>query len=369
MSNNKRKTPYFLVDLKKIKKEFISFKYSICSANRDDIIAFAVKANYDKKILSTLHTLGSYFEVSSYDEYSMIVKNIPSSQIIVNGCIENQSIIKKYISQKCLVIIDSITRLQWLNKLNTAVNIGIRLNIDTIREKYDHFSEKSSRFGISIDDFHEVLKYKNLSIVCLHIHISNHTKEPNTYGMLIDIMCKIAKKYKLKDLMYIDVGGGYKIAKHFWNYNDYTAQIYKILKKNNLEHIKLIYEPGNAITRTSTSYITTVIDKKRLNNILYIILDGFKYHIEFSNKNIDSNYKIIRVSNKNIQKINKQVVAGCSCKSSDIFFELKNQYELNIGDMVIFDGVGAYTTNRVSNFLIKKAKIYYKEEQSDILFN
>ncbi|WP_373454077.1 hypothetical protein [Brachyspira hampsonii] len=57
-----------------MKEKFNTFKNSIKKYNRDDIIAYAIKANYDKKIIKTLNIEGSYFEVGSYYEFSLLKK-------------------------------------------------------------------------------------------------------------------------------------------------------------------------------------------------------------------------------------------------------------------------------------------------------
>ena len=49
-------------------------------------------------------------------------------------------------------------------------------------------------------------------------------------------------------------------------------------------------------------------------------------------------------------KIPIQVIAGCTCKASDIFITLKDYQELNIGDMIILMTAGSYTINRIPNF-------------------
>ena len=50
MSINTRKTPYYLLDLEKVRTNYLSFQKSIKSVGRNDIIAYSIKANYNPAI-------------------------------------------------------------------------------------------------------------------------------------------------------------------------------------------------------------------------------------------------------------------------------------------------------------------------------
>lgn len=361
----KKITPYFLINIKKIKKQFCIFKNSIVKYNRNDIIAYAVKANYDEKIINALNEKGAYFEAGSFYEFSLLKKlKIDDKKIIINGSIINSNIMNQYLSSKALLIVDSYTRLKYLENINFKIKIGIRINLDYIKTNNEIFKEKNSRFGIDANNFnfYNILKNKNIKIVCLHAHISQNTKEPGIYYTIVNELCQIIKKHQLKDVKKIDVGGGYKIHTKFWKFEDYTKNTLEALKNNNMEYIQLIYEPGNSMVGASVSYHIKIIDKKNINDITYLITDGTRHHIELLIKSNFLKYKVMKSKKYKTDEYNKipiQVIAGCTCKASDIFITLKDYQELNIGDMIIFYDAGSYTINRIPNFLIENPNIYY----------
>ena len=113
------------------------------------------------------------------------------------------------------------------------------------------------------------------------------------------------------------------------------------------------------MVRNAVSYHITIIDKKIINGITYLITDGTKYHIEPIIKTDTFKYKIIYSKKNKYIRNPIQVITGCTCKSSDIFITLKDHRELNIDDIVIFYDIGAYIINSISDFLIEKPNIYY----------
>lgn len=364
MSFNQKITPYFLLNLNEIQKNFLGFKTAISNNERNDIVAYAIKANYNIQILTTILENGGFFETSTYDEFLYLKHlKIPSEKIIINGCIPNKQIMQEYLLSKALLIVDSPSRLQWLQQEQT---IGIRFNLDHIKTNNPSFKEKHSRLGISPSMFSSLLEEKQIDttqIVCVHAHLSNNSKEPYIYSLITDELCKIIKKHNLLNVKQIDIGGGYKIAQGFWNFNDYLESIIAVLKKHNMEHLQLIFEPGNSIARTTMDYHTKIIDKKEINKNIFLIVDGTKHHIELGNKPVVFEFDILK-KNKNFRKpLPLQSVAGCSCKASDVFITLQDYAELEVGDEIVFKNAGAYTPNQQLNFLIKQPRIYIVGEK------
>lgn len=361
MSDITRETPNFTINLNILKQNFNTFKNNLI--NKNDIIAYAIKANYSSCIINCLNLLGSYFEVSSFFEFQQLINlGISANKIIINGYISNNEQLKKYISSKALLIVESENILHQLIDLNVPCNIGLRINLDYLKKDDDKFHIKNTRFGIRLDEkiVNIIKNNKKINLICLQSHNSNHTKEPQTYQKIASELCNLIKTYKLNSIQFLNLGGGYKIAQNFYTFKEYVFYINKALIENNIQNISIIYEPGNSLTRTIATYTTKVIDKKIIDEYIYIILDGTKHHISHDNNNLVFPFKII-YKNKNKSIINKQILTGCTCKTFDIFLELINSEELNINDEVIFFETGAYTINKAPIFLIDQPQIYFNK--------
>jgi diaminopimelate decarboxylase len=265
----------------------------------------------------------------------------------------------KYIDSGALVIFDSISQLQWIQNIGYPIQIGIRLNLDYIKKDDSLYNCKISRFGIDAGEssiFDLIGRNKNIRITCLHCHFSGNSRDPNVYAEIAKELCRIIKEKGLSCVQMIDIGGGYKIAPQFWNFNDYVNTVTAALVEQSMENLTVIYEPGNSLVRTSCSYITKIIDEKSMNGISYLTVDGTRLHLSPNNARNKFDYKI-KQQGDNI--VSKQMIAGSTCKESDIILELNNSKRLSVGDIIQFDNLGAYVLNEISDFLLRKPEVYY----------
>lgn len=72
-------------------------------------------------------------------------------------------------------------------------------------------------------------------------------------------------------------------------------------------------------------------------------------------------YKDFKILNSGIKIEKKQYIVGSSCKESDIITEIIDENTLEIGSIIEFYYVGAYSINEIPNFIITKPKVYYLE--------
>ena len=204
-------TPYYLLNLEKVKANFLSFQNSIRTIGRNDIIAYSVKANYNPAIIELLNELGAFFEVCSDYEYELMQSyGISASNIIVNGCFYKD--FSKY--KDSVLVIDTHNQLlEWV-KNGSKEKIGIRVNLDFITVD-ERFHNKKSRFGLKIQTDQEsnlLKKIDTKNIICLHCHLSGNNREPSIYRDIIIQLQKICNDYQLHNVKYLDIGGGYKIG-------------------------------------------------------------------------------------------------------------------------------------------------------------
>jgi len=356
----KIETPCFLIDVNKVKQKYQTFKKAITDCNRNDIIAYSIKANYDKNIVTMLDNSGAFFEVCSEFELSKLQEyNIELNKIVINGFIENKNMVLEYINGGALVIVGSDYDLQWVNSINFPVDIGIRINLDYIKKDCNLYSCKRSRFGIDIRNnvlFDLILKNKNINVICLHCHFSGNTRDPVIYADIVNELCEIINKYKLKHVKIIDIGGGYKVGPKFWSFADYVNNIVAALKSRNMEKLKVIYEPGNSVVGNSCSYITKIIDVKSIHGLTYVTVDGTSIHLFPRQGKRLLDY---RIPLRKGETEEKQIIVGNTCKESDVILEINNSRKLEIGETLRFDNLGAYLLNEIPAFLLEYPSVYY----------
>lgn len=359
MSVDSRKTPYYLIDVQKVKENYEKLRDAITSVGRNDIISYSLKANYNPAIIEQLNDLGAYFEVCSEYEYNLIKNySINNAHVIVNGCFFNDY----SIYEDSILILDTYSQLSEWAKQGCKKKIGIRVNLDCMTT--DHrFKNKETRFGIQFEssEVKALLKYVKLdNIICLHCHLSGNCREPSIYRDIVLELQKICKNNTLNGIQYFDIGGGYKIGKGLWNYTDYLNSISQVCP----ESIKIIFEPGNSLVRNCAEYHTEIIAIKTVNNENFFIADGSSLHIPNTN-NVEMSFHIdcFRDGEEHFWG-NK--IFGNTCKESDLLIKFNVEQSLCIGDHFVLENVGAYSINNASSLILGKPNIYLKNS-TDIL--
>jgi len=194
-------------------------------------------------------------------------------------------------------------------------------------------------------------------LVGLHIHRTSHSRSVRFYKRSVAYAASVIKKYHL-DLDYLDVGGGYYgIFRNAPTFDDYVATIYESLQKQGLEKLAIIVEPGNALTASSFTYYSQVIDVKQLPDCRILTTDGTRNDIDpFFHKN--GYMTEINRANESGQVVPLQIVAGATCLEYDQLFRLENQQEMEVGDVIEYKNVGAYTLSLTPMFINYFPRVY-----------
>lgn len=342
-------TPRFEINLEKIQANYNDYRDSFSKGNLNCIVAYAIKANYDYQIIKLLNSLGSHFEISAPYEMDILDQlSIPREKIIINGCFADCIFINSSIKSGSLFFLDSISQIDFLED---DVEIGLRINYDEYKKDDPSYRAKKSRFGISIKELDicmRKLSEKRISVIAVNMHTSGNDRSPHTYRNALLVVKHLKESFCFKELRYLDLGGGYKIDKQYWSVDDYVCEIKNAVREFELENYKLIIEPGNSIVRTACSYITKVIAKKIINGVPVAIIDGSALHLGIPNP-----YKAI-IHKGSLNTIRKQLIVGCSCKESDVLGEVDNSCEINVGDIIVYENIGAYTIDKCNDYIIKK---------------
>ncbi len=289
--------PEIIIHLSKVKENYERLKKALPNA----IIAYALKANYDKRILKTLKEQGSAVEICSEYEYE-IAKKIGFEKIIINGFITKQL-------KCCLQNVESAEQ-------KVLGLRGARMKLF-----------KDSKIGLNEK---EILKSK---WDCISFHSSRaKTSEWKKY---------LKKALRLADKTsagIIDAGGGINEEK------------IKLLKKTDK---KLIIEPGRALVENACELKTRILMIKGKN----VIIDT---GINFFNKLSMSKYEVEVIGKENEKK--NHVYRVCGPIPTDIDNIGKhNLPRVKAGDCLRIKNCGAYTMSMASNWTRKKPRINAKE--------
>lgn len=355
-------TPFFLLDENHLANQVDLIHKAFEKYWGNGLIAYSVKTNSLPYLAKVLHQQGVAAEVVSEDEYDFInkVTLFEGGNIVCNGPIKHESWIEKILAQKCYLNIDSKRELVLVEKYarqhpDEIIKVGLRVNND-IEDIFPNASTagiKGSRFGFSYEtgELGHAIEYlrslNTVKIAGLHLHISTNLRSLAVYQYIVGKFDEIVKRYSLSDIEYLDAGGGFYgevSGKPQWS--DYISTISEGLLNRGYkpESLRLIIEPGVSLLSGCFSYYTRVEDVKDTARSHFVVLDGSRNHIDpLMHKTINSYFYSIEQQNITPIFNRPQILVGYTCLEYDSFFELTQERQLEVGDMIRFDKVGAYT--------------------------
>lgn len=361
-------TPCFVLDVKELKRSIDGYQRALDSNFGKAIIGYSVKTNSTPYCMRKAGDFGAYAEVVSHDEYELAVLcGFPIDKIIYNGPMKSKQTFIKAVEGGAIVNIETKRELEWLTELdqNKQHRVGLRLNINIshISEEDADGENDNSRFGFSdeTDEFADAVAYisklTNVSLNGLHIHRTAHSRSVRFYERSVEFACDVIKKYNL-NIGYLDVGGGYfGIFPNKPTYQQYSDAFYNVLKANGLEHLCLIVEPGNALVASCYTFVSEVIDHKKVEEgHWFVTTDGSRNDIDpFFKKSAYLDEEIYQTESPVVEF---QTISGCTCLEYDRLFTLTDKPLLNVGDRIIFHNVGAYTMCLTPMFIRYIPNIY-----------
>lgn len=369
-------TPCFIFEKKILEDELESLGAAIDSCWKNTAVAYSVKTNSLPYLAKYLNGKGLYAEVVSEDEYSTVSAcGYSPSHIVCNGPIKSRDFISKLLSEGAIVNIDSHAELDSVREFalkcgGRAVEVGLRVNIDI--ETYFPEESKSgpqgSRFGFCTEntEFASALKIleeiPGIKITGLHLHVSTITRRVEIYRWLTRKFVSLVKEYRLDDIRYFDIGGGFFGGlpdKPGWN--DYLKAIGEELSAGGFspENLKLIIEPGVSLLAGAFSYCMRVADVKDTARSRFVVMDGSRIHIDpFFHK---TGYVYGTSDLRGRTCVETQRLVGFTCLEYDNIMTLDRCSELKPGDMVTCSKVGAYTMSLSPLFISYFPPVYMRE--------
>ena len=353
-------SPLYCYSLKEIRERFISFQNIISEFNSK--LFYAVKANYNPKIVSYLAKMGAGADVVSKGEIELVISSgIKTSNIVFSGVGKSQKEIEFAIDKRIYQInVESEEELEEIQEVarnkNKIIEVSLRVNPDV--DAYTHRKISTGRvddkFGIAINKIENIFKkYRNSSFVKitgLAIHIGSQITKIKPFSVAFKKLRKLIlllneKKYLIKK---VDLGGGIGIA--YSSNKVISLEDYKLAIKENFGDlgVELLFEPGRYLVGSSGILISKVIRvKKGINNDFLIIDCGMNDLIRPSM--YDSYHEVFPVFKKSIQKKTYNIV-GPICESGDILGNNRKMQMLKKNDLLVICSVGAYGSCMSSHY-------------------
>jgi len=359
----------FIIDHNQIRTNYKKFKKLLPQVS----VYYAIKANPEQKILETLFKLGSGFDSASLAEFMQVYKFIKDWQaqskhffiwdkIILSNTIKPEITLEAIKRYKPLITYDNHDELIKIKKYCDSAGLILRVRVPDTGSMVEMGGKFGAAPGEAVTLIEEALNL-GLGVEGLSFHVGSQCTNFSNYVDAFSITASIfeeAEKKGLKvgrkdnNLKILDIGGGFPTA-YDGNVPKFetlaeiiNAEIDRLFKKG----FDIIAEPGRFIIGDSATVVVRIMGRSRRDGKRFYYVNDGVYHT-FSGVVFDHCAYHFKIFAKDKDKGNREVctVAGPTCDSFDkISTDEQLPGDLEIGDYLIAENVGAYTTASSTNF-------------------
>jgi diaminopimelate decarboxylase len=349
----KIETPFYYYDLDILRSTLDVLKKE--TDNSGYKIHYAVKANYNQRILSIISSYGFGADCVSFNEISAaITAGFKPSEIVFAGVGKTDKDINAALNAGIFCFnCESIPEIEVISHLaaiqNKTASIALRINpyIEAHTHKYITTGIEESKFGINTWELDDVIKklagFKNIRLIGMHFHIGSQITRMSVFKSLCARINELQVWFSSHNinLEIVNVGGGLGIDYENPDKNPDFPEYFSLLNEfiDLLPGQKLHIEPGRSIIGQCGSLISRVLFIKNGSNTQFAILDAGMtdlirpalYQAHHTIENLTSNGSIYRYD-----------VVGPVCESSDTFAKYTELPETVRGDIIAIRSAGAY---------------------------
>jgi ornithine decarboxylase len=349
---------------------------------------YAVKCNNDPNVLKVMVSLGTSFDCASLEEIKTMINYgvSPENIIFANPCKAISHL--KYAAEKGVrkMTFDNADELYKIKQYHPNAELIIRIHVDDSKS----ICQLGFKFGVPLGKTKpllELAKELELNVIGVSFHVGSGCTDSSSYSDAIkrarDLFSEaeeLGYKFNL-----LDIGGGFpgvSGVQHGVNieFEEIATVINKAMDEhfNSFTDLQLIAEPGRYYTASAFSLVTHITSRRTINtqegkSFMYYINDGvygsfncliFDHAILPYPKFLIKNPSTGQVSYTSAEFLDQSTFVNCSiwgptCDSMDCLTKGLKLPELNYGDWLIFENMGAYTLVAASRFNgMNKSKIY-----------
>ena len=322
---------------------------------------YAVKAFPHEAIIQTLNECGACFDIASTGEAELLRANFinPRSTIHTHP-IKKDRDIRDALRFGCTTfVIDNLEELKKFRKYRHRSALLLRVSFRSA----DAVVDLSRKFGCSIDEVPQLLQRAEdmgIRVKGLSFHVGSQSATPDAHVDAVRQCMEIVQwwdDYCSVPLSILDIGGGFPVdysGENNFSINDFCTPIREALAALPRE-INVIAEPGRFLVAPTAMAISSVTGKAQRGEQIWYYLDDGVYN-SYSGRIFDHASYPIRTLKDGPTKA--CVLAGPTCDSIDVIEENVQLPELEIGDLVIGEMMGAYNHATATEFnSLAKAKV------------
>ncbi|XP_028994787.1 ornithine decarboxylase isoform X2 [Betta splendens] len=332
---------------------------------------YAVKCNDSWPILKTLASLGTGFDCASKTEIQLVqsLGVDPSRVIYANPCKQVSQI--KYASAHGIQMMTFDSEVELMKVARYHENAKLVLRIATDDSKA--LCRLSVKFGAPLKSCRSLLeraKELGLDVIGVSFHVGSGCTDPETYTQAIaDGRLVFDMGNELGFNMHLlDIGGGFPGSDNGQlKFEESTSVINLALDKYFPDEtdIKIIAEPGRYYVASAYTLVVNIIAKKVImdedlgsdddketidKTLMYYVNDGVYGSFNCILYDHAECLPILPKKPKPDELMYPCSIWGPTCDGLDRIIEQCYLPDLQVGDWLVFDNMGAYTVSASSTF-------------------
>lgn len=331
---------------------------------------YAVKCNDSRAVVTTLASLGTGFDCASKTEIQLVqsLGVDPDRIIYANPCKQVSQI--KYASAHGvqMMTFDSEVELMKVARCHDSAKLVLRIATDDSKA----VCRLSIKFGAQLKACRGLLekaKELGLDVIGVSFHVGSGCTDPLTFSQAIsDARCVFDMGAELGfNMNLLDIGGGFPGSDDVeLKFEEITAVINPALDKYfpSDSKVKIIAEPGRFYVASAYTLVVNIIAKKDIvddentfddedttdRSIMYYVNDGV--YGSFNCILYDHAHCLpsLHKRPKPDERMYPCSIWGPTCDGLDRIVEQCTLPDLQVGDWLVFENMGAYTVAASSTF-------------------
>lgn len=342
--------PFFVMNLKRLYTQFIQWKRWMPRVEP----FYAVKCNPDLAMLEALAALGVGFDCASMDEINRVVSVgvTPDRIILANPCKQASHIRGAKQASVSRMTFDNAAELEKIKRFYPDAELVLRL----LPDESQSVMKFGAKFGAPFETCAELLRLAGdlgLSVVGVSFHVGSGCVGAecfvNSLKMVRNVF-DIAKELG-HTMTLVDIGGGFPGDPN-------SSTLFKQLAEtitNSIDQlfpndVRIIAEPGRYFAASAYSLVVNVYAKKNCDT---------RHPVYYINDGVYGSFNCIIFDHAKPQpilvaprsgEVNPSDFFGPTCDSIDLVCQNVPLPPVEVGDWVVFDNMGAYTSAAASTF-------------------
>ncbi|MES2598571.1 MAG: diaminopimelate decarboxylase [Verrucomicrobiota bacterium] len=363
----------------------------------DHLICYAVKANSNLSVLSTIAKLGGGFDIVSAGElYRVIKAGGDASKCTFAGVGKTREEIEYALNQGIYCFnAESEAELEFINevagKLGKKAPVAVRVNpnVDAKTHAKITTGKSENKFGIDFDRIGAVYariaaEMPNLIIKGLQMHIGSQLTSVDPFVEAVKKVSPLVAEMKEKyNLQFFSIGGGIGINYRqsldsgdagWWEKNSaeqhpltiqkYADSVVPLLKPLG---IRILCEPGRFMVGNAGALLTQVLFEKRGGAKTFKIVDAGMNDL-IRPTLYEGWHQIVPL--KQIEgEVEKVDIVGPICETGDYLAQDREVAPVKAGDYIAAMSAGAYGFSMASNYNTRPmpAEILVDDSQAHVV--